>query len=1111
MKKVIVILLVLMSWSTGVSQNRYKIDLWDLNYRINKGVKNRTNSNIHIEVVFFDGERETLYFRDIQNEGDEEINKSVPSVYSSKLPVRIDVYAFVNFRTGTDAEGTIPANFSFPCVDSSSFSGYYSPRMTTIDFKYSVRPVFSLGVPPYRIIGYDDLLTLNTTTGIETSQYRWQYATTYTDITLPNLFGDPRVRRVYDWINIPVPRANSITFTPNAFMAASVVGKEVYFRVASACSDSFDSNVISYILRKSAPTITSVTSTPTSCFDARDGTITIQFNKALDTRDNLSISVGDKSQPPVRNDERGNPIYPAIAVSGANNITLDSNNRVTLTNVPPSVSEYQISLYGSYNGLAYYTAGTGHFENIRVIRQSQVVFNTLPKNDKVDVFCNGGNDGTITFSASGGVGGYKYLIRKTSEPWTTDWRPFTHGNTTTITGRTKGNYQIKLMDANGCIAKVRKVVHGEVVLGEEIIQEVTISEPDASLKIDFDTDLSKDPKAFGFTDGVIVAKVTGGTPYNDGSYTFEWKDENGTILTDTNTLIIPVPDEGYQITLNGLAKGKYSLTVRDKNYSLATYKNTCTVINAEYELDEPDPLLLTIEESHAISCNNTNEYGDEDSDGELIAHAKGGIQLDFFDNRGLPYYYTWKKQNPITGEWEILSVTDSIARDLDTGTYAVNIRDANNIILGDYENNILVQERDSTYFLNQPKLLKVTFEKENVVCSSGANGVAEVFIEGGIPPYDISWSTGETTSVITGLISGKYTVFVSDSKGCRTTGTINIEQPNGLEAMIINQIAPTCYQGNDGYIDIQAQGGTPPYTFSWDSGQSTESIHSLTAGTYILQIIDAEECVTYKDITLVDPDPITLDLGENRTICAEQSLILDISIDDPEATYLWESDNGFRSTDPQVELTRSGTYKATLITSLGCTGTNTVNVSVSNAVIDADFLLLSQAFTGKEVTMVNVSLPDGDIVEWAMPEDSGIEIVSQDRERLVVIFNKKGSYDFSLKTYQGDCYQEYQKTIIVEESTDLPNVGDADNPFIEEFLVYPNPNDGKFTVKISLAETASIALRMFNLTNNHVEMEQRKDGLKEYLIPVEMSLSTGVYVLVLETPRGDQIRKIIIE
>ena len=188
--------------------------------------------------------------------------------------------------------------------------------------------------------------------------------------------------------------------------------------------------------------------------------------------------------------------------------------------------------------------------------------------------------------------------------------------------------------------------------------------------------------------------------------------------------------------------------------------------------------------------------------------------------------------------------------------------------------------------------------------------------------------------------------FIADSKGCRTTGTVTIEQPNGLKGEILDQKNPTCYQGSDGFITIKTQGGTPPYSFEWDFGQKTESINELRAGTYTLQITDAENCVSYTEVVLEDPAPIIVDLGGDIKICLDQTLLLDIEIEDPGAMYLWESDNGFSSREPQVELTKSGTYTATLTTSLGCVGTNTINVTASNAEIDADFLLFSQAFTG---------------------------------------------------------------------------------------------------------------------------------------------------------------------
>ncbi|MEW7279186.1 T9SS type A sorting domain-containing protein [Aquimarina sp. 2201CG1-2-11] len=1108
--KIIILLWIVLGIHSIQSQNLYEIHVYDLHYTVTHNVKNNTSSNITITIEYEDGGTpDEIYYnaiRDGSNERDREVRK----FQTDRKPVRIKTRVFINFiGSRFDINGTEKfEDIATPCNTEKTFirdteDNRFGRGLPDFRYRYTIRPIIDIPEPSYRIIGYDDFHTISATSGLPNNLYNWQYATV-------------KSGSFYNWRSLPVSNSSTVSFRPRDFLSSSLIGRDIYFRAVS-CTTDYDSNPVRYTLSRSAPNITRVTSTANSCYDKNDGTITVQFNRALIRGENLSIAVEDMSLPSIGVHENGNPSYPLVpGIEGTNNITsFDANHRVTLTKVTPSTTRYQIVLGGSFtssttNGrIALYTGGAGHFGRVSVTRRPKVVFATEPNDGVTDVFCHGGDDGVISFTAGGGVGGYHYLIRKKGDLWPDDWTPF-RSNPVRIGGLSKGDYEIKLKDRNDCVAVVTKIVGGKIEAGEEIIKEATVGEPAAPLSVTFDTDESKDPRAFGFTDGVIVAHVTGGTSDN-GVYNFEWKDEAGTVLTNTEGRVLPAPDNRYQIMLNGLPKGKYYLTVWDRNYNAATYKTTCVVADAVYELDEPDPLVLTIEETHDISCNNANLYGDEFSDGELVAHAIGGIQLDPLDNLGLPYYYSWKKQDPNTGLWQDLAVTDSIAPNLDTGTYAVNIQDANGIILGDYEDNILVRERDTTYFLKQPTLLQVSFRKEDIVCNSGMNGVAEALISGGTPPYEISWSTGATTAIIEELIAGKYTVFVSDSKGCRVSGTVLIEQPNGLKAVITDQKDPTCYQGADGYIQLTTQGGTPPYTFLWDTGETTESISGLTEGMYLLEITDAEGCIAYEEFTLTDPDPVVVDLGGDRALCMGQSLPLDIGIDDPGTTYLWQSDNGYSSTDASVVLTQSGTYTATLTTSLGCIGIHTITVTTSDTEIDADFLLFSQAFTGNEVTMVNVSLPDGDKVVWTLPDDESIEVVSQDAERLVVVFKNKGSYDFYLRTYQGDCYADYKKTVLVEEASNLPNVGDASNPFIEEFLVYPNPTDGNFTVKVVLAEAASIAMRVFNLTHNKVAYEYQEDGQKEYEIPVNMTVSSGAYVLVLETPKGDEIRKIIIE
>src|SRR5690606_5436525 len=210
-----------------------------------------------------------------------------------------------------------------------------------------------------------------------------------------------------------------------------------------------------------------------------------------------------------------------------------------------------------------------------------------------------------------------------------------------------------------------------------------------------------------------------------------------------------------------------------------------------------------------------------------------------------------------------------------------------------------------------------------------------------------------------------------------------------------------------------------------------------------------------------DPEPIIVKLGEDRSLCNAQEVSFDVTIEDSGASYYWESDNGFTSTDSKVTLTKEGIYTVTVTSALGCIGTDQIEIKQSNLAIDADFLITSQAFVGEEVVLVNVSSPLGEGMEWYVPD--GVTIVSQSSEAAILKFKEIGSYEVRLRTIEGDCYQDYTKQIVVEEPTDLIDIGEAEEPFLKEFLVHPNPSNGNFRVEIQLSEIADLSLRMINL------------------------------------------------
>ena len=1021
----------------------------------------------------------------------------------------------------------------------------------SLSFNYQITPLpLVLRDQTSDIAGFEDEITINANTDYNNSVYNWQYGF-QTGTRVRNTI---RCRNnpsrpgctvpTFDWFDLNVPNQSSITVIPEDFLNESDIGKRVFFRV-TACNGSTSSEIVDYIIRKSAPKIVSLSKTDVSCYDSigengkGDATITLEFDRALEPGDNLNITVTDLSRY-IGSDADGNQLYATVESYESSEIVFDANNRVTLGGLPHSTDQgFGISLIaGTYNGEPYYTGGEGHTVNPFFIERPAYIEFVDNEQDQeyTDVNCYAGNDGTITVRARGGVDvdkNYQYIIRKEGQTWSSpgvQWTPFenTSSSSTVIKSLnatenlSEGTYYIKIRDRNGCEAKrvIPSTVEGEDdTLGEVIERRVIIGQPSAPLAIQ--TEVLNEPRAFGFEDGRISAIVSGGTPFDDYSYRFEWRDLEGNLLSTTNTTVDA--DGNYQITLHSIGSGRYFLSAWDKNFDSAVNKENCSYLNATEVLVQPDPLSASIEIINEISCNNENEYFDfEDrnvddivdqfQDGVLRVEASGGVPISETN----PYEITWRiEENRV---WRNLNRTTAQIDYLSTARYAVNIKDKNGIELGDYIEEIqsdgsreyvLQTLRDSIRFLPQPDKLEVFFENTQPGCASGSDGYAKVNVTGGIPPYAYSWSNGNTTAENTNLSAGTYLVFIEDAKGCQIEGSITIEQPNGMVIESINVQNPICYQGSDGIIEVSVSGGTPPYRYSWNTGSSGTSLTGLTAGNYMFTAKDANNCTAIYEVILEDPEPVLVDLGENRSLCAEQSLILDIGIEDPGASYAWSSDNGFSSTEAEVELFEPGMYTATVITSLGCEGTASVSVQVSNTPIDAHFIITTHAYTDEEIILVNISEPLGDTVEWTVPE--GVEVKASSDEQLLLVFEEEGPYDIHLRSHQGDCYEDFVKRIIVQPALEVPEVDTTSGNFIQEFLVYPNPNNGSFKVKISLADASNIDVRIVNLIS--AETVAHRDGInqQEYLMDYTVNLPSGVYLLWLETPKGSETRKLVVE
>ena len=216
-----------------------------------------------------------------------------------------------------------------------------------------------------------------------------------------------------------------------------------------------------------------------------------------------------------------------------------------------------------------------------------------------------------------------------------------------------------------------------------------------------------------------------------------------------------------------------------------------------------------------VSCNGG-------SDGVIEVLAIGGA---------IPYTYLWTPTMPVGGP---------VLTGLSAGTYTLVVLDANGCsIIG-------------TYVVTEPLAITLSLSSVDASCYGYNDGSATVVAAGGTTPYSYSWGADGTTSTITELYAGTYSVVVTDANGCTATGFVIVNEP--LELILsIAGTNPSYAGASDGSADLSVSGGTPSYVYYWDIGSSSEDISGLSAGTYCVSVYDVNQCVGTGCVILIDP------------------------------------------------------------------------------------------------------------------------------------------------------------------------------------------------------------------------------------------------------------------
>jgi gliding motility-associated-like protein len=530
---------------------------------------------------------------------------------------------------------------------------------------------------------------------------------------------------------------------------------------------------------------------------------------------------------------------------------------------------------------------------------------------KADVNCYGGNNGSIILSASGGT-----------NPYTYSWNTTPTSTTATITNLIAGTYIGTTTDGQGCSKK----------------DTIIITQPTILTR----TKQQSNINCFGETNGTAKIVLSGGTqPYSYswntspisttdsigglgvGTYIVVGTDNKGCSLTDTFQITAPTKlssskgknDVSCYLGNNGLAyviasggtppytyewnTNPVRNTSAINNLNAGTYISTITDDN---RCTKKDTLILTEPPLLTVTHTKTNVNCHNGSNGSINLNISGG---------SAPYTIVW---NTIP-----VQSTTNISG-LKAGIYIATITDSKGCLKTD------------TTVITEPLLLSASVSRTNVSCYNGSNGSATVLATGGTLPYTYIWNTNpvRTTSTISGVTAGTYIVVVTDSLGCSVSDSVTITQPT-LLTNTKTKTDVSCYNGTNGTASVIASGGTPGYTYSWNTSpvKTTPTVTGLNAGTYIVTINDTNNCTKYDTVVITQPTQLISTLTKTNASCngdTNGSAIVMVNGATPPYTYVWS--NG-KTTASNNNL-GVGRYIVTITDSKGCNKSDTADIIQPN-------------------------------------------------------------------------------------------------------------------------------------------------------------------------------------
>lgn len=744
---------------------------------------------------------------------------------------------------------------------------------------------------------------------------------------------------------------------------------------------------------------------------------------------------------------------PVLVTGVANNASCSANDGYINTVVVGGSSPYtynwtggqmtpNISMLGTGTYVVTVTDDNGCVETSSFMITAPTGITLQPSGQNTN--CNTSADGSASVTVSVG-----------NTPFTYIW---SNGQTTqTITGLTANTYDVTVTDASGCVETASIIVSSPTAITS------TSSATAASCVAN---------------NGTATVTPNGGTP----PYNYTW-----------NT----IPPQNTQ-TATGLATGPYIATITDDNGCTFTVSVT---------VPGPPPITAT------VSSTNTTCVA---QNGTATVNATGGTP---------PFTYAWSTA-PVQ--------TTQTAINLPAGTYTVTVTDTNGCT------NIQI------VLVGSGGSISTTVSSSDASCANGNDGSATANPVGGTNPYTYIWNNSQNTQTAINLIPGTYTVTIVDANGCTTTGIVNVGLSGSLAAqssstnascagndgtatVVVNQgtgpytynwnttppqSAPTAINlppgtysynvtdangcvatgsvtvgaspslnlnvqsvngqcsANDGSASAIASGGTPPFTYLWSNAATMQTIGGLATGTYTVTVTDAAGCTAVQSVSVVSNanGPILGATHTNVTCNGSNDGAIDLTVTNGTAPFTYNWGGGITTEDRQG--LPPGTYTVLVEDSNGCLAATTVIISEPNPMVLTPFSTPSNGTNGTAAVNVNGGVPPF-TYQWSDGQTTQVATGLSAGTYNVIVIDANGC------TTQG--------TVTVNMNTNTEAIES-----LTGFSIYPNPNNGLFTVDLGFSKSESVEMAVYNKLGQQLQVYQGSGS--SFTIPVDIrAYAIGVY------------------